>query len=81
MILLRLGQVRLGLVGLGRVGLGRVVRDENSDNRANSVQVQLNLPTRAELAKNTSKQLDVWPTAITGLYNVHFVAKVRHIET
>ena len=59
-ILFRLGQVRLGWVRLGWVmsswvGLGRGVRDGNSDNRANSVQVQVNLPTRAELSKNTSK--------------------------
>ena len=54
-ILFRLGQVRLGWVMSSWVGLGRGVRDGNSDNRANSVQVQVNLPTRAELSKNTSK--------------------------
>ena len=35
------------MVGLGRTGL----LDGNSDNGANSAQVQINLPTRAELGK------------------------------
>jgi hypothetical protein len=41
---------------LFRVRSGRVRSDDgNTDNRANSAQVQLNLPTRAELGNNTNK--------------------------
>ena len=39
-----------GWVGLGRVGSGRV--DGNSDNRANSAQFQVKLPTGDELGNN-----------------------------
>ena len=39
-----------------RVGSGRLgSNDGNSDNRANSAQLQMNLPTRAELGKSTKK--------------------------
>jgi hypothetical protein len=44
------------VVGPGRVGLGRV--GDYSDNRANSAQFQMKLPTGAELGK--MKKYDVY---------------------
>ena len=45
----------------GRVRSGQVRSDNgNSDNRANSVQVQINLPTRAELGNITLHYMSIY---------------------
>jgi hypothetical protein len=59
----------VGLVGSGWVGR---LLDGNSDNRANSAQVKMNLPTRAELGNKASKNQENGQSRnINNFQNVH----------